>query len=88
MRDAQAREKFEEARQAMQDWEVLALEERSQREHLSDRVTELEEQAMAHNEAYERAVSERDSQSQTVDGLQRALRDIQDGQSSGSALLS
>jgi chromosome segregation ATPase len=80
MREAQAREKFEEARQAMQDWEVLAMEERSQRENLSDRVAELEEQSIAQKEAYERAAGERDSQSQTVDGLQRALRDIQDGQ--------
>ncbi len=75
-----AREEFEAAKQAMQDWEVLAMEERSIRENLGERVTALEEQLATHKEAYEKAASERDSQSSTVDGLQRALREIQDGQ--------
>lgn len=79
-REAFAREEFETAKQAMQDWEVLAMEERSLRESLGDRVTELEEQLSAQREAYEKASSERDSQSLTVDGLQRALQDIQDGE--------
>lgn len=74
-----AREEFENAKQAMQDWEVLAMEERSLRENLSDKVAELEDQLNAQRDAYERAASERDSQSQTVDGLQRALQEIQDG---------
>jgi chromosome segregation ATPase len=78
-REAFAREEFENAKQAMQDWEVLAMDERSLRETLGDRVTELEEQLSAQREAYEKAASERDSQSLTVDGLQRALQDIQDG---------
>ncbi|KAF2100632.1 hypothetical protein NA57DRAFT_65081 [Rhizodiscina lignyota] len=77
-REAFAREEFETAKQAMQDWEVLAMEERAQRENLSDRIAELEEQLLGQKEAFERAASERDSQSQTVDSLQRALRDIQD----------
>ena len=78
-REAFAREEFENAKQAMQDWEVVAMNERSLRETLGDRVTELEEQLSAQREAYEKAASERDSQSLTVDGLQRALQDIQDG---------
>ena len=78
-REAFAKEEFENAKQAMQDWEVLAMDERSLRETLGDRVTELEEQLSAQREAYEKAASERDSQSLTVDGLQRALQDIQDG---------
>lgn len=78
-REAHARDEFETAKQAMQDWEVLAMEERSQREHLSDKMAELEEQLLGQKEAYEKAAGERDSQNQTVDGLQRALRDIQDG---------
>jgi len=77
-REASAREEFEAARQAMQDWEVLAMEERSVREGLGDRVAELEEQLSTQQEAYDRAASERDSQSATVDGLQRALQDIQE----------
>jgi len=54
------------------------MEERSTRESLSERVAELEEQLNNQRELYERAAAERDTQSQTVDGLQRALRDIQD----------
>lgn len=78
-REAFARDEFENAKQAMQDWEVLAMEERSLRENLSERVAEFEEQLSAQREAYERVASERDSQNSTVDGLQRALQEIQDG---------
>ena len=77
--EAQVREEFEAAKQAMQDWEVLAMEERSIREGLGDRVSELEEQVSSQRAAYERAASERDTQSVTVDGLQRALHEIQEG---------
>jgi len=77
-REAMARDEFEAAKQAMQDWEVLAMEERSVREGLGERVAELEEQLLSHRESYERAASERDDQSSTVDSLQRALHDIQE----------
>jgi chromosome segregation ATPase len=72
------REEAEAAKEAMGDWEVLAMEERSIREGLADRVAELEDQLSAQRESYERAASERDSQSQAVDGLQRALQEIQE----------
>ena len=78
-REAYAKEEFEAAKQAMQDWEVLAMEERTIRESIAARVADLEEQAASHSEAHERVASERDSQSMTVDGLQRALQEIQDG---------
>ena len=78
-REAHTREEFDAAKQAMQDWEVLAMEERSVREGLGDRVAELEEQLVNQREAYERAASERDGQSTTVDGLQRALQEIHGG---------
>ncbi|KAL8711554.1 MAG: hypothetical protein Q9220_003964 [cf. Caloplaca sp. 1 TL-2023] len=77
-REAMAREEFEAAKQAMQDWEILAMEERSIRESTTERVSELEEQISTQREAYEKAAFERDSQSLTVDGLQRALQDIQE----------
>lgn len=72
------REEADAAKEAMGDWEVLAMEERSIREGLAERVAELEDQLSAHKESYERAASERDSQSQAVDGLQRALLEIQE----------
>ncbi len=72
------KEEAEAAKEAMGDWEVLAMEERSIREGLADRVAELEEQLSSLKESYERAASDRDSQSQAVDGLQRALQDIQE----------
>ncbi|KAL9001181.1 MAG: hypothetical protein Q9169_000365 [Polycauliona sp. 2 TL-2023] len=77
-REAMAREEFEAAKQAMQDWEIVAIEERSIRESTAERVTVLEEQLSQLSDAYERATSERDSQSLTVDGLQRALQEIQE----------
>ena len=83
-RENYAKEEFEAAKQAMQDWEVLAMEERSIRENLAERVADLEDQVSSHREAHEKAASERDSQSLTVDGLQRALQEIQDGRSSCS----
>lgn len=78
-REAIAREEFEAAKQAMQDWEILATEERSIRESMTERVSDLEEQLQNQRDAYEKAASERDSQSLTVDGLQRALQEIQEG---------
>lgn len=63
---------------AMGEWEVIAMEERSVRESLTDKVSDLEEQLSTIREAYERAAAERDTQSQTIDGLQRALQEIQE----------
>lgn len=77
--EAYVRTEFEEAKQAMHNWEVLAMEERSIRENLEGKVIDLEDQLSALREAYENAVSERDSQTVTVDGLQRALQEIQTG---------
>ncbi|KAG8528001.1 uncharacterized protein KY384_006917 [Bacidia gigantensis] len=78
-REATAKEDFEAAKQAMQDWEILAMEERSVRESMQEKVSDLEEQISSHREAYERAAEDRDTQSSTVDGLQRALQELQDG---------
>jgi chromosome segregation ATPase len=72
------KDEAEAAKEAMGDWEVLAREERSIREGHAERVAELEDQVSGHKESYERAVSDRDSQSQTIEGLQRALQDIQE----------
>ncbi|KAL9122526.1 MAG: hypothetical protein Q9187_000926 [Circinaria calcarea] len=77
-REAYAREEFDGAKQAMSDWEVLAMEERSIREGLVERVADLEEQVSNHRTAHEKAAAERDLQSLTVDGLQRALQEIQE----------
>lgn len=68
---------FEQAKEAMHNWEILAMEERSIRENLGEKVADLEEQLANLREAYERASNERDSQQSTVDGLQRALQEIQ-----------
>jgi len=77
-KEAYLREEYEVAKQAMQDWEILATEERSRREALEERTQELEEQLNTQREAYERARSEAETQGSTVDGLQRALRDLQE----------
>ena len=78
-REAIAREEFETTKQAMQDWEILAREERAQRQVQSDRVAELEEQLAGQQETVDRTMADRDSNAEAVDGLQRALKEIQDG---------
>ncbi|KAI1245529.1 hypothetical protein MGN70_012419 [Eutypa lata] len=72
------REEAEAAKDAMGDWEVLAMEERSIRESLAEKAGALEEQAAGLRESYERAAAERDAQAQAVDALQRALQEIQE----------
>ncbi|KAK3946138.1 Golgi matrix protein [Diplogelasinospora grovesii] len=72
------RAELESTSGAMGEWEVIAMEERSVREALAEKEADLEEQLAATREAYARAAEERDTQSQAVDGLQRALREIQE----------
>lgn len=71
------REEFENAKQAMSDWEVLAMEERSIRRDLTDRVSDLEDQLASLQKDYARASEDRDTNSSTVDGLKKALSEIQ-----------
>ncbi len=72
------RDEAEAAKEAMGDWEVLAMAERSTRESLESKVNDMEEQLASQKETYEAAVSDRDQNAQAVVGLQRALREIQD----------
>jgi chromosome segregation ATPase len=69
---------LESASNAMGEWEVIAMEERSMRENLAEKVSDLEEQVLSVREAYQRAAEERDTQSQAINGLQRALQEIQE----------
>jgi hypothetical protein len=48
------------------------------REALAERIKDLEEQFSSQKEAFEAAVTERDNQSRVVDGLQRALQEVQE----------
>ncbi|KAL2021568.1 hypothetical protein VTK56DRAFT_7067 [Thermocarpiscus australiensis] len=72
------RSELESTTAAMGEWEVIAMEERSLRESLADKMSDLEEQLASAREAYEKAAAERDTQSQAIDGLQRALQEIQE----------
>jgi len=74
----QLKDEAEAAKEAMGDWEVLAMEERSMREGLTEKVRDLEEQFSSQKDAYEAAISERDSQSQSLEGLRRALQEVQE----------
>jgi len=78
-REAFAREEFENAKQAMQDWEVLAMNERSIRENLAEKESELKEQIESLREAYEKAVKDRDTNNEAVEGLQKMLQELQNG---------
>lgn len=80
-REAYAREEFENAKQAMQDWEVLAMNERSLRENLAEKETELREQLESLREDYEKSAKDCDTNSETVEGLQKALQEVQSGKS-------
>lgn len=72
------KEEMDTTANAMGEWEVIAMEERSVKESLADKVAELEEQVMALRQGYEGAAAERDSQTTLVDNLQNALREIQE----------
>ncbi|UKZ96266.1 uncharacterized protein TrAFT101_011066 [Trichoderma asperellum] len=72
------KEEMETTSNAMGEWEVIAMEERSIKENLGDKISELEEEIAGLREGYEAAASERDSQATLIDNLQNALREIQD----------
>jgi chromosome segregation ATPase len=74
----QLRDEAEAAKEAMGDWEVVAMEERSKWEALTEKMKDLEEHFSSQQDALEEAVRERDSHSQSLEGLQRALREVQD----------
>jgi len=80
-REAFAKEEFENAKQAMQDWEALALNERSLHDNLKEKMAEFEEQFESLKEAHASAVSQRDQNSEAVDGLQKALQRLRNGAS-------
>ena len=57
------------------------MEERSIRENLGERVAELEEQVGGLRESNQSLESERSTQAMNVDGLQRALKELQESMS-------
>lgn len=75
--EAYLQSEFEQAKEAMHNWEILAMEERSIRENLGEKVVDLEEQLGNLRDAHDKVKGERDTQQSTVDGLQRALQEIQ-----------
>lgn len=72
------KQELESTSNAMGEWEVIAMEERSVKESLTEKSQELEEQVSALRRGYEGAAADRDSQATLVDNLQNALREIQD----------
>jgi chromosome segregation ATPase len=78
-REAYAREEFETAKQAMQDWEALALDERSLHNNLKEKMGDFEEELESLREAHKKAAAERDQNGDAVDGLQKALQRLQNG---------
>ncbi|KAH8168976.1 GRIP-related arf-binding domain-containing protein [Sarocladium implicatum] len=72
------KQELESTSNAMGEWEVIAMEERSVKESMQDKVSELEDQVASLRQGYESAASDRDSQNTLVENLQNALREIQD----------
>ena len=54
------------------------MEERSIRENLGERVAELEEQVSGLREGNQSLESDRSTQAINIDGLQRALKELQE----------
>ncbi|EZF62466.1 hypothetical protein H104_04903 [Trichophyton rubrum CBS 289.86] len=77
--ESELRTEFEEAKQAMHSWEIIAMEERSIRENLGEKVIDLDEQLSTLRADYEKMTSDYNSQGVAVEGLQKALREIQAG---------
>ncbi|KOS18631.1 GRIP domain-containing protein [Escovopsis weberi] len=75
---AHYKEEMETTSHAMGEWEVIAMEERSIRENLSEKIRDLEEQVFNLRESYEATAADRDSQATLVDNLQNALQEIQE----------
>ncbi|EZG00570.1 hypothetical protein H106_09015 [Trichophyton rubrum CBS 735.88] len=75
--ESELRTEFEEAKQAMHSWEIIAMEERSIRENLGEKVIDLDEQLSTLRADYEKMTSDYNSQGVAVEGLQKALREIQ-----------
>ncbi|KAJ2905239.1 putative golgi matrix protein [Zalerion maritima] len=74
----QLKEELASTASAMGEWEVIAMEERARRESLGDKMAEFEEQVSSLRDALDKVTSERDTHAMAVDGLQRALQEIQD----------
>ncbi|KAK5989335.1 GRIP domain-containing protein [Cladobotryum mycophilum] len=72
------KEEMETTSNAMGEWEIIAMEERSVKENLAEKISDLEEQVSGLQEGYDAATAERDSQTTLIDNLQNALREIQD----------
>ena len=53
------------------------MNERSIRENLSEKEAELKDQIDSLREAYEKAARDRDTNSEAVEGLQKALHEVQ-----------
>ncbi|CAK7209081.1 hypothetical protein SBRCBS47491_000316 [Sporothrix bragantina] len=60
------------------DWEVIALEERKNCEVAGRKAADLEEELEILREQHQRVLTENASQTDTIDGLQRALNDVQE----------
>ncbi|KAF3492064.1 uncharacterized protein GIQ15_01581 [Arthroderma uncinatum] len=75
--ESELRTEFEEAKQAMHSWEIIAMEERSIRESLGEKVIDLDEQLSTLRADYDKVTSDYNSQGVAVEGLQKALREIQ-----------
>ncbi|CAK7275327.1 hypothetical protein SEPCBS57363_006624 [Sporothrix epigloea] len=74
----QLRTELESTSNAMSEWEVIALEERSVRNSMAERASDLEEQIDILREQHQRVLAENVTQSDTINSLQRALNDVQE----------
>ncbi|PHH74891.1 hypothetical protein CDD82_4724 [Ophiocordyceps australis] len=72
------KEELDVTTNAMGEWEVLAMEERSEKESLADRVQDFKDQVDSWQAMYREAAAQNESQTTLIENLQNALREIQD----------
>jgi chromosome segregation ATPase len=75
---ARLRAEVETTSNAMGEWEVIAMEERSVKDGLADKLADMQRELGDARAGHDTAARERDSLAVAVDRLQRSLHEIQD----------
>lgn len=88
MSERKLRDKLRETEKSANDWELIAIEERTIRENSSRRIYELEEQLQSQKEFLQKAVKEQGISAETIKNLQHAINEMQEGMNTFSMLLS
>ncbi|RKF79437.1 GRIP domain-containing protein [Golovinomyces cichoracearum] len=76
----QLRSEADASKEATASWEMLAMEERSRREGLTQRIKDADEQVLSYRQSLESAIRESDHYLETIENLRRSIDVAQDTQ--------